>query len=632
MKKIISLLFVFVFFISISCNQNKSGNNQNIDKKELSYVPEWSKEAIWYQIFVERFRNGDKTNDPTAVDIVGTYPDSIPGNWHITSWGSDWYNPDDYFNKSPLPNKWDNLQLRRYGGDLQGVLDQLDYLQSLGITAIYFNPLNDSPSLHKYDPRYWRHIDRNFGPNPKEDIEIIKTENPVDVNTWQWTNADKLFLKVIEECHKRGFKVILDYSWNHTGKEFWAFLDVKEKGEKSEFADWFEIETFDNPETKANEFKYNGWAGVQTMPEIKKDIIGNREDLPLKGNIHSSEVKQHIFNITKRWLDPNNDGNPSDGIDGYRLDVAEKIPTGFWQEYRIFVKSINPEAILIGEIWWKSWPDELMLPQKYLKGDMFDAVMHYHWYVPARHFFADAPNEMNPSEFVNILKEKLDSIDPDRQKALMNLTSSHDSPRTSTSLYNNGKYKYMAKPWDNKDYKIDKPDFKTRKIQEMLLIHQYTFIGAPHIWYGDEVGMWGSDDPCTRKPMVWPDIKYDDEVTHPLNQIRKPDKVEQDTVLLNFYKKLIAIRKANPVLIYGDIDYSLIDDENKTLVYNRFNKTSEVVVAFNKSGNKKTLKIPVLNEGVFIDAMNDSEVYNSENHYLIIELDSLKGVILIYKK
>ncbi|OFX22814.1 MAG: hypothetical protein A2041_02070 [Bacteroidetes bacterium GWA2_31_9b] len=631
MKIIISLLFVFVFFISISCNQNKSGNIKNIDKKELSYVPEWSKEAIWYQIFVERFRNGDKTNDPTALDIIGTYPDSIPGNWHITEWGRDWYKSDDYFSKSPLPNKWDNLQLRRYGGDLQGVLDMLNYIESLGINAIYFNPVNDSPSLHKYDPRYWSHIDRNFGPNPKEDIEIIKTENPVDVNTWKWTNADKLFLKVIEECHNRGIKVIMDYSWNHTGKEFWAFLDVKEKGDKSEFADWFEIVSFDNPSTKENEFKYSGWAGVQTMPEMKKDIIGSPDDVPLLGNIHSKAAKQHIFNVTKRWLDPNNDGDPSDGIDGYRLDVAEKIPTGFWQEYRIFVKNVNPEAVLIGEIWWKTWPDELLLPQKYLQGDMFDAVMNYHWYRPARHFFADAPNEMNPSEFVQILNEKLEGIDQDRQKAMMNLTSSHDSPRTSTSLYNNGRDKYMTKPWENKDYKIDKPDLKTSKIQEMLLIHQYTFIGAPHIWYGDEVGMWGSDDPCTRKPMVWSDIKYDDEITHPLNQKRKTDKVEQDSVLLSFYKKLISIRKTNPVLVFGDIDFSLIDDKNKTLAYNRFNETNEVVVVFNKSLNKKILRIPVHINGTFINAFDSSIVYNSENQFLEFELESLTGTILIHK-
>ena len=628
-------LFLFILFfasITFSCNQdNKQKTETNKDTIiGFSSVPEWSKEAIWYQIFVERFRNGDTSNDPTANDIIGTYPDSIPGNWGITAWGSDWYKPDDYFSKSPLPNKWDNLQLRRYGGDLQGVIDKLDYLQSLGINAIYFNPLNDSPSLHKYDPRNWRHIDRNFGPDPLKDIEIINSENPADPSTWKWTNADKLFLDLIKKCHERGIKVIMDYSWNHTGSDFWAFNDIKEKGKNSEFADWYEIKSFDDPATEKNEFAYNGWAGVQIMPEMKKDIIGTHEDVPLKGNLHSEEAKQHIFNVTKRWLDPDNDGDPSDGVDGYRLDVAEKIPTGFWQEYRTVVKEVNPEAYIIGEIWWKSWPDELMLPNYYLQGDMFDATMNYRWYRPARHFFADAPDAMKPSEFVEALEDKLTGIDKDRLQAMMNLVSSHDAPRISTSLYNNGRYKYKAKPWENQNYKIDKPGKKTRAIQEMLLIHQYTFIGAPHIWYGDEVGMWGSDDPCTRKPMVWTDINYENETYHPFNQKRKTDKVEQDTILLDFYKKLIDLRKTNSALVYGDITFSVIDDENRTLAYNRKYESNEIVVAFNKAENVKSLHIPVSNDGSYKDALN-SNIYVSENGFLNIELKSTKAIILIYE-
>jgi glycosidase len=613
--------------IFFSCSQN-SKTTQDKNHTE-NHVPQWSKEAVWYQIFVERFRNGDTTNDPTIKDIKGTYPDSIPGNWKITPWNSDWYSPDEYFKQSPLPDQWNNLQLRRYGGDLQGVLDKLDYLESLGINAIYFNPLNDSPSLHKYDPRHWRHIDRNFGPNPKEDIKIIESENPVDPTTWKWSHADKLFLKVIEECHNRGIKVILDYSWNHTGKEFWAFKDVMEKGKDSEFADWYEIKSFDEPATEENEFEYSGWAGVQFMPEIKKDIIGSHEDIPLKGNLHSESVKQHIFNITKRWLDPNNDGNPSDGLDGYRLDVAEKVPVGFWREYRQVVKSVNPEAYLVGEIWWKSWPEELLLPHYYLQGDMFDAVMHYHWYRPARNFFADAPEPMKPSEFVKSLQKEYEQISMDHLQAMMNLTASHDAPRTSTSLYNNGRYKYKAKPWENTDYKIDKPDEHTREIQKMLLMHQYTYIGAPHIWYGDEVGMWGADDPCTRKPMVWPDIQYQDETTHPMNKTRKRDEVKQDTSLLNFYKKLIKVRKNNPVLIYGDIDFVVVDDINQTLAYSRYNNSNEIIAAFNKSDKKQSLYIPVKNTGIFVNALNNGEVYPADTGFVNVDLNAKQAIILI---
>lgn len=189
----------------------------------------------------------------------------------------------------------------------------------------------------------------------------------------------------------------------------------------------------------------------------------------------------------------------------------------------------------------------------------------------------------------------------------------------------------MAKPWDNENYKIDKPDKKTRIVQEMLLMHQYTFIGAPHIWYGDEIGMWGSDDPCTRKPMVWTDIEYEDETAHPFNKERKTDKVEQDTVLLNFYKKLISIRKANPALIYGDIVFSLVDDENRTLAYNRKYESNEIVVAFNKSESVKLLHIPVSNDGSYKDALNNKKIYVSENGFLNIELESTKAIILIHE-
>ncbi|NJO89112.1 MAG: hypothetical protein HC831_09245 [Chloroflexia bacterium] len=170
-SKLAYFILLLAFILNFSCNQEATREGTETASVEISRVPEWPKTAIWYQIFVERFRNGDPSNDPTREDIKNTYPDSIPGNWAITPWGQDWYQPDAYFENSNLNKKWDNLQLRRYGGDLQGVIDELDYLESLGINAIYFNPLNDSPSLHKYDPRHWRHIDRNFGPDPKKDIE-----------------------------------------------------------------------------------------------------------------------------------------------------------------------------------------------------------------------------------------------------------------------------------------------------------------------------------------------------------------------------------------------------------------------------------------------------------------------------
>jgi len=274
------LLFIFIVHISSCTEKENDKDRQTKDNTEINEVPEWAKEVVWYQIFPERFRNGDTTNDPTPGDIIGTYPDFVPEGWKTTAWGSDWYKADKWFKNSQLPDKWNNLQLRRYGGDLQGIIDKLDYLVELGINAIYFNPLNDSPSLHKYDPRHWRHIDRNFGPDPKSDEKMISEEDPFNPDTWIWTSADKLFLDLIKECKKRNIRVIMDYSFNHTGSDFWAFNDIKEKGSDSKAADWFEIESFDDPETEENEFAYKGWANVIYMPEMNKDIIGDHNEMP----------------------------------------------------------------------------------------------------------------------------------------------------------------------------------------------------------------------------------------------------------------------------------------------------------------------------------------------------------------
>ena len=173
-------------------------------KTPLDQPPAWAKTAIWYQIFVERFNNGDKLNDPGPDNInIPPMNQIAPHGWAITPWTHNWWEVEDWARATGKPFM-DNLQYRRYGGDLQGVLDKMDYLQDLGITALFFNPVNDAPSLHKYDPRYYHHIDVNFGPDPAGDNLVIASENPADPASWKWTSADKLFLKLIAEAHKRG--------------------------------------------------------------------------------------------------------------------------------------------------------------------------------------------------------------------------------------------------------------------------------------------------------------------------------------------------------------------------------------------------------------------------------------------
>ena len=629
-KQVLLLLILSGLLIAGCRPMGKKDSIKN--EKSLASVPTWAKEAIWYQIFVERFRNGDPSNDPTPSDMVGSYPDKIPANWKITPWGHDWYSHEPWLDSVKAKGFNSKIQARRYGGDLQGVLDEIDYIQSLGVTAIFFNPLNDSPSLHKYDARNYTHIDRNFGPDPKGDAAIMDSEIHDDPSTWKWTSADKLFLKVVDEFHKRGIKVIMDYSWNHTGKTFWALNDIRKKGKDSKYVDWYTITQFEDPSIPGHVLKYEGWGGNNPyMPVLKKDIIPPGDKImPFEGNFHSESLKKHIFDVTRRWLDPNGDGNPADGVDGFRLDVAGEIPMGFWREYRKVVRSVNPQAYLVGEIWWLEWPDKLLNPRVFLEGDQYDAIMNYRWFRIARGFFGQAEPVLTPTGFVREIKRINRGINLENLQAMMNVASTHDSPRLSTSLYNKTMDKYKAKPSDNPDYKINKPDSLTRKEQILLLIHQFTFLGAPQIWNGEEVGMWGADDPDCRKPMVWDDIKYEDErAAYDPAKSRPVDQVRPDTALRSFYNKLCKMRKENPVLIYGNLTFSLADDQNMLLAYSRRTGNDEIVVVFNRSVKRQSIKVPVNSNGEYLTLLTEGpETYQSNSGRVEINLEPLTAVVL----
>jgi cyclomaltodextrinase / maltogenic alpha-amylase / neopullulanase len=624
------IIQVIVLILLISgCGTNQT-HKLELDKNKLASVPAWAKEAIWYQIFVERFRNGDPGNDPTPADMSGGYPENLPANWKITPWSHDWYAHEPWLDDVDANGFDSKIQARRYGGDLQGVLDEIDYLKDLGVTAIYFNPINDSPSLHKYDARNYAHIDRNFGPDPKGDVALMDAEIHDDPSTWKWTSADKLFLKVISEFHKRGIRVIMDYSWNHTGKTFWALEDIRKNGKNSKYTDWYTITRFDDPATKENELKYVGWGGNNPwMPVFKKDIVPpDKKTMPFEGNFHSESLKKHIFDITKRWLDPDGNGDPSDGVDGFRLDVAGEIPMGFWREYRRIVRSVNPQAYLIGEIWWLEWPDKLFDPNIYLEGDQFDAIMNYRWFRVARGFFGQADPVLKPTGFVSEIDRINKGIKSDNLEAMMDVASTHDTPRLSTSLYNKEMDKYKAKPSENAEYKINKPDQRTRLEQILLLIHQFTFIGAPQIWNGEESGMWGADDPDCRKPVVWDDITYEDESTaYDPEKSRPVDIVRPDTALRSFYKKLCKIRKENPVLIYGELQFSIADDRKMILAYRRTNGKDDIEVVFNRSDSTRIIDVPVNAEGKFVDMLS-SDSFKSSDKKIGIRIGPLSGMIL----
>lgn len=572
MKQSFFLIFVLFILLSVNYTFPSTGFNES---------PQWAKSVVWYQIFVERFSNGDKKNDPTVENTTVANMSIVPPvGWKVTEWTGDWFGRESWMKNSDKSFN-DLLQYRRYGGDLQGVLNKLDYLTDLGITAIYLNPINDAPSLHKYDARNYHHVDINFGPDPEGDKKIMATENPADTSTWKWTSADKLFLKLIVEAHKRGIRIIMDFSWNHTGTNFWAWLDILKNQSASPYRSWYNVSAFDNLQTAENEFKYDGWYGNAYMPEFRKtNIEGKRENgKPYEGNIDNG-VKQHVFDVSKRWLAP--DGDVTKGIDGYRLDVAEQIGLEFWRDYRKFVRSVKEDAYLIGEIWWAKWPDILMDPTPYMQGDMFDAVMYYQVYCPARYFFANTKNEIDAPTLKDSLLSQWDRLKPENVKAMMNVSSSHDAPRLLTDFYNDNNYKYHANPLENKNYKTGKPDKESYKRLQLYLVHLFTTVGAPQIWNGEEMGMWGADDPFGRKPLWWKELKFQPENRNNIQATKAVyDKVGFNEATFQFYKKLIKIRKENPVLIDGELRF--LETAGKKMVYERTQNNQKIIVIFNVS-------------------------------------------------
>ncbi len=559
-------------------------------KTSFTKSPEWSKSAIWYQVFVERFYNGDKKNDPTLNNITVPTQMEPPVDWSITPWTQNWFAQQAWEKKLNKPFN-ETVLLRRYGGDLQGVLDKLDYLQQLGVNALFINPLNDAPSLHKYDARNYHHIDVNFGPDPIGDNKIIASENPANPATWKWTAADKLFLKLVQEIHKRKMKIIMDYSWNHTGIMFWAWQDVLKNQQKSLYKDWYNIIAFNDPATPQNEFAYKGWAGNQSLPELKKvNITTNRvTGNPYEGDINEG-AKQHQFAVTKRWLAPQ--GDVGKGIDGFRLDVADEIGLGYWRDFRKQVRSINPDTYLMGEIWWQKWPDKMMDPVPYTQGDIFDAVMFYQAYKPARYFFAQSNYSIDAKELQDSLNFQWNRLLPDNRYAMMNVSSTHDAPRLLSDFYNPNKYKFKATPNDDSKYKTGKPDAETYQRVKLYLVHLFTNIGAPQIYNGEEMGMWGADDPHCRKPLMWPEFTFENETRNNYQPGKKLfDKVAFNQQQFNWYKKLISIRKANPVLLNGDIEF--IITQGKKLSYKRLNNAKEIIVLFNLEKDKQIFVLPL---------------------------------------
>lgn len=543
-----------------------------VANSQSKFTPEWSKGIIWYQIFPERFNNGDPTNDPKVTDQNGAYPFDDTSAFQIHPWTSDWYQLQPYEQQNGK-DLYYNLQRRRYGGDLQGIIDKLDYIKSLGVNAIYLTPIFWSPSSHKYDALCYHHVDPTFGPDPEGDVAMMKNENPLDVKSWVWTKADLLALKLIKEVHARNMRIIFDGVFNHMGMKSFAFEDVQKNQQASAYSDWFSIDSWDDP-AKGTTFQYKGWFGVKTLPEFKEDE---------KGIV--AGPKAYIFNATKRWMNPMDKGI-QDGIDGWRLDVAYDVGHPFWKDWRRWVRSINPTAYMTAEL---VSPIEKTRP--YLEGDEFDATMNYNFAFIVHDFFIQDKLASTVTQFDAQLATLREAFGNDVALNMQNLMNSHDATRLASAVANPdgkkfgdwGAYFNWSQKSNNKEYNARKPTAAQIQKQKLIAAFQMLYLGSPMIFYGDEAGIWGGNDPDCRKPMVWDDKTYDAETYNPDQSTHEPDAVAFNKDLYNWYQKFMVLRNNYKSIQLGNYTTIAKDDVQKLYVFSRKYQGEEVLVCINRS-------------------------------------------------
>ncbi len=517
-------------------------------------TPDWAKGAVMYQIFVDRFYNGDKTNDV----LTGEY-----------NYISELVHKVDNWEQYPA-----NMDVREfYGGDLQGVLDKMDYLEDLGIEVIYFNPLFVSPSNHKYDIQDYDYIDPHFGKIVVDDGELLKTGDRDNTHATRYINrvtnkknleaSNELFIKVVEEAHKRGIRVILDGVFNHCGS-FNKWLDREriyenakgyEKGayvsEKSPYKDYFD---FRAPYWPYNP-SYDGWWGHETLPKLNYEGSENLFD--------------YVMKIAAKWV------SPPFNADGWRLDVAADLGHSpqynhhFWQEFRRVVKEANPEAIILAEHYGNT--------REWLQGNEWDTVMNYDafmepitWFLTGMEKHSDDFREDllgNAESFWGAMQHHTSNLSMPSWQVAMNELSNHDHSRFLTrTSHRVGRTNTLGPEAANHG--------NNKAVFREAVVMQMTWVGAPTIYYGDEAGLCGFTDPDNRRTYPWG---------------------KEDKELIAFHKDIIRIHKESEALRSGSIKY--MDADYNFVAYGRFTRKEQCVILVNNNYHEITRDVTVWETG-----------------------------------
>ena len=516
-------------------------------------TPDWAKGAVIYQIYTDRFYNGDPENDVETREYfyIGDYSRKV----------TDW-------NKYPAA-----MGVREfYGGDLQGVIDKLDYLQDLGVEVLYFNPLFVSPSNHKYDIQDYDYIDPHFGKIVEDGGELLspgeksnKKATKYQKRTTSFANleaSNELFIKLVEELHRRGMKIILDGVFNHCGSfNKWMDRECIYEGQEgyapgayisreSPYHDYFRFFSDEEKDWPYNG-KYDGWGGHDTLPKL------NYEE--------SVKLENYILNVGRKWV------SPPYNVDGWRLDVAADLGRSneynhqFWKKFREVVKNANPDAIILAEHYGD--------PGEWLGGDEWDTVMNYDafmepitWFLTGMEKHSDEMREElrgNADNFTRVMTYHMANMMVPSLLTSMNELSNHDHSRFLTRTNHMvGRVAELGPEAAN--------EFVNPAVMREAVAFQMTWIGAPTVYYGDEAGVCGFTDPDNRRTYPWG---------------------HEDQQMLGFHKEMIRIHKEHEALRTGAV--VMLHCEKNILSYGRFTEEEQIIVILNNRSELAEVTVPV---------------------------------------
>ena len=538
-------------------------------------TPDWAKGAVMYQIFTDRFYNGDKSNDVETNEYyyIGDY------SQRVTNW-----------DKYPA-----NMGVREfYGGDLQGVMDKLDYLQDLGVEVVYFNPLFVSPSNHKYDIQDYDYIDPHYGKIVDDGGEVLPngvTDNSQATKYKKRTTglknlkaSNELFIKLVEELHRRGMKVILDGVFNHCGSfNKWMDRERIYEGEEdyepgayvsadSPYRSYFRFFK-EGPENWPYNGNYDGWWGHDTLPKL------NYED--------SIKLENYILYIGRKWV------SPPYNVDGWRLDVAADLGRSneynheFWQKFRRAVKDANPNALILAEHYGD--------PSDWLKGDEWDTVMNYDafmepvtWFLTGMEKHSDEAREEllgNIDNFIGSMAHHMSNMLTPSLQVAMNELSNHDHSRFLTRTNHMvGRVEHLGPEAAN--------EYVNKAVMREAVVMQMTWVGAPTVYYGDEAGVCGFTDPDNRRTYPWG---------------------HEDQELIAFHKEAIRIHKEHPALKTGSL--KILGGEENILSYARFKGHDRIIVVINNRSERAEVKVPVWEAEIPIKCRMKRLLYSYKEGY-----------------